>query len=77
MKCPKCNSDNIGVTETVPGAKRAIYRSRKCRDCGAKFRTIEVIDNGSPEFDRGYAKALSQKYLKRLEKERKGTENET
>ena len=68
MKCPKCNSDNIGVTDTLPGGKRAIYRSRKCKDCGAKFRTVEVIDNGSPEFDHGYRRAVSQKYLKRLEK---------
>lgn len=68
MKCPKCGSENIGVTNTIAGGKRTIYRCRKCKDCKAVFRTIEVIDNGSPEFARGYSVACKRKELKRFSK---------
>ena len=61
MKCPHCNSDKIGVIDTLGGATNTIYRRRKCKDCGGKFRTVEIIDNGSPVFAKGYSTAAKRK----------------
>lgn len=49
MNCPRCNGQNIGVTDTVPYDVKYIFRRRKCKDCGDIFRTAEfVIDEGDP-----------------------------
>lgn len=70
MKCPHCNSDNIGVIDTLPGATNTIYRRRKCKDCGGLFHTVEIIDNGqNPAVAIGYGMASSKK--NRLKNQRK------
>ena len=61
MKCPKCGSEDIGVTCTIPGGKRSIYRERKCKECGEKFRTVEAVDNGSEAFATGFSRAQRKK----------------
>ena len=61
MKCPHCNSSNIGVIDTLPGASNTEYRRRKCKDCGGLFRTVEVIGNDGEAFERGYSAAMKRK----------------
>lgn len=67
MKCPHCNSDNIGVIDTLGGATNTIYRRRKCKDCGGLFRTVEIIDNGSPAVAKGYTAATRRKNNRRAD----------
>ena len=64
MKCPHCDSDNVGVIETFRGGKNTTYRRRKCKDCGGLFRTVEIIDNGNPHIAKGYAAATKRKVMK-------------
>ena len=40
MICLNCNSTNLEVLDTLQ-EERAIYRHRKCKDCGTKFYTTE------------------------------------
>ena len=68
MKCPHCDSDNHGVIDTLGGATNTTYRRRKCKDCGGLFRTVEIIDNGSPAIAKGYTAAASRKYKRRKER---------
>ena len=70
MKCPECNSEDFGVTNTLYGDRNTIYRLRKCKVCGTKIRTVETIDNGSQEFADGYAAATRRKEHKRILKEK-------
>lgn len=46
MTCPKCHYEKTRVTDTLPGDDGAIYRRRKCSECGLIFRTVEVIATG-------------------------------
>lgn len=41
MLCPHCNSNKIGVLDTMQKDKET-YRHKKCQDCGFKFYTEEV-----------------------------------
>ena len=76
MKCPHCNSTNIGVIDTLGGAVNTIYRRRKCKSCGELFRTVEIIDNGqNPSVAKGYAAAMKRKVGKRCKNEKQTTEN--
>lgn len=61
MNCPKCNSASIYVVNTNPSEDGSIYRGKKCTDCGAIFRTVEVLDDGSEEFKRGYYAAAMRR----------------
>ena len=66
MKCPHCNSTNIGVIDTLPGAVNTTYRRRKCKDCNKTFRTVEIIDNGqNPSVAKGYSAAMKRKDKRR------------
>ena len=41
--CLKCNSNDFKIADTrVKNGFRV--RSKKCKDCGARWRTIEIID---------------------------------
>ena len=45
MKCPKCNSESVFVTDTLPTPDgNAIYRRRRCSDCNFRFNSIEVTE---------------------------------
>lgn len=62
MTCPNCSSYNVKVVDTMSSADGlSVYRRKKCRECGAKFRTVEVIDDGSEAFKNGYLEALNYK----------------
>lgn len=61
MTCPNCGSHNAYVMDTLPGFGTEIYRRKMCRDCNSRFRTVEVVDDGSSEFDKGYRDALYKK----------------
>ena len=65
MRCPHCDSANIGVIDTLGGAVNTIYRRRKCKDCYELFRTVEIVDNGSPNVARGYSAAMKRKANKK------------
>ena len=51
MDCPRCGSDRIRVLETLPHRRNhpaRVYRRRRCLGCLARWRTVELIDLGSP-----------------------------
>ena len=41
--CPKCNSNNDKVLDTRIKLGFRV-RSKKCNDCGYRWRTIEIVD---------------------------------
>ena len=41
--CPKCNSNNDKVLDTRIKLSFRV-RSKKCKDCGYRWRTIEIVD---------------------------------
>lgn len=41
--CPKCNSNNDKVLDTRIKLGFRV-RSKKCKDCGYRWRTIEIVD---------------------------------
>lgn len=41
MKCPKCNSYQVNIVDTLP-RDYAVRRRRKCLNCDFRFSTIEV-----------------------------------
>lgn len=61
MNCPKCNSLNIKVMETINGLNNEIHRRKKCIDCSLVFRSIEVIDLSGKVFEKEYRSALKNK----------------
>lgn len=45
MNCPKCNKDSLEVIDSRSNSiynAPAIYRRRKCLECGYRFTTYEV-----------------------------------
>ena len=47
MKCPKCKSDNLSVTDSR-GDENAIRRRRECQACNFRFTTFERIELALP-----------------------------
>jgi transcriptional repressor NrdR len=41
MKCPKCGSDQLHVTDSRP-VDVVVKRRRECLDCGHRFSTAEI-----------------------------------
>ena len=41
--CPKCNSDDYKMVDTRIKLGHRV-RSKKCKDCGYRWRTIEIVD---------------------------------
>lgn len=41
--CPKCNSDDYKMVDTRIKLGFRV-RSKKCKDCGYRWRTIEIVD---------------------------------
>lgn len=60
LPCPDCGSREGEVIETRPrlGPRPAIYRRRRCKDCGAKFSTNEIY--GTPTEKRKVTKLTEQ-----------------
>lgn len=42
IQCPKCQSARMDVIDTRPGDECTVRR-RKCRGCGHRFTTVEII----------------------------------
>lgn len=43
MNCPKCGSQNIRVTDSIPDDDKYVFRRRRCKECGELFRTAEFV----------------------------------
>lgn len=61
MQCPKCGSKKVFVMNTMPFDNSKLYRKRGCKDCGARFSTVETLDDGSSAFKYEYAEALKRR----------------
>lgn len=61
MICPYCSSTNIYVSDTAPGSDGKVYRRRHCRDCNARFRTVESCMDDTPVANQGYLEAVKNK----------------
>ena len=54
MFCPKCKNKKVGVTDTANAPDGRVARVRKCPACGHRFHTMEIIDDGSEDFETEY-----------------------
>ena len=61
MTCPYCSSTNIYVSDTSQGLDGNVYRRRHCRDCNARFRTIESCMEDTATANEGYLEAVKNK----------------
>lgn len=52
MNCPKCNSNQVYVTDSRR-KEGTVHRRRECQDCGHRYTTVEV--------DVGEYKSLKEK----------------
>ena len=44
MKCPRCSKPS-NVTHTRPRPDGSIMRRHVCLSCGARFKTVELVEN--------------------------------
>ncbi len=61
MFCPKCESENVRVVDTMHEPDNKTYRRRKCVDCGMKFRTVETLLENVEGAEAGYSQASMRK----------------
>lgn len=61
MICPVCGSEYNFVRETAQGTDGKVYRRRRCGECEAKFRTVEVVMDDSDSSRKGYSDAMRNK----------------
>ena len=69
MRCPNCGSFNSYVVDTMHGSDNYIYRRRKCRICGTKFKTAELEIINDEALKQGYVDAYYSKTKNRFRKE--------
>ena len=50
MKCPKCESKEIKITDSVNAYFNEKYRQRTCSACGHVFYTVEFEVDVTPRF---------------------------
>ena len=43
MTCPKCKCEKIYTYDSRPGLD-LVMRRKKCRDCGYRFKTMEISE---------------------------------
>ena len=58
MNCPNCGGNNLKVMDTMAGSDNRIFRRRKCANCDNRFRTVEIMDDGSYKFGQDYLDAV-------------------
>lgn len=68
MICPKCGGA-LAVVDSISD-DNSVYRRRKCVECGNRFYTREVIDNGLIFRD------LKLKRIKEIESNKKEVQND-
>lgn len=61
MICPVCGSEYNFVRETAQGTDGKVYRRRRCGECEAKFRTVEVVMDDSDSSRKDYSEAMKNK----------------
>jgi transcriptional regulator NrdR family protein len=61
MICPVCGSEYNFVRETAQGTDGKVYRRRRCSECEAKFRTVEVVMDDSDSSRKDYSEAMRNK----------------
>jgi hypothetical protein len=61
MHCPNCNSTRIRVVDTLPGVANNVFRRRKCVDCGAVFKSVEIMLDNTDESRNAYCAAQRQR----------------
>ena len=60
MNCPVCGSECNYVKETAQGSDGKVYRRRHCRECDAKFHTVESVITDD-ETNKRYSEAIQKK----------------
>ena len=76
MKCPKCNAENVYVTNTMTSADNEVLRRRKCSDCDFVFKTVEVVAEETEEFKKKYLAAVeaSHPFIKKVNDAKRNSE---
>lgn len=49
MRCPACDTADVGVIDSRPTTGNAIRRRRKCNACDHRFTTMERADEREAE----------------------------
>ena len=62
MKCPKCGSDKLRVTDVVKTPENEIYRQKECRDCKHLFYTAEFEVEPNDRFRSEWARYYRRKH---------------
>ena len=62
MICPKCKSQNIRVYDSFPSEDDYVFRRRKCKDCGEKFRTVELVMEGDSTLKYKFSDAIATRH---------------
>lgn len=62
MRCPKCDSNNVYVTNTMTSEDNEVLRRRNCSDCGYIFKTVETVVVESKDFKKKYMDTLEAKH---------------
>lgn len=72
MRCPKCNGNNVYVTNTMTSEDNEVLRRRNCSDCGYIFKTVETVAVESKDFKKKYMDTLEAKHpiIKKAKKSR-------
>jgi transcriptional regulator NrdR family protein len=64
MKCPKCESEKISITETIQNADLT-FRRRLCKMCFHVFKTKEEVFEGAlPQKRRNLVQPEPKEYQK-------------
>lgn len=48
MKCPACHGYRLDPSHAVQRADNSVQRTRECKDCGARFVTVESFERRLP-----------------------------
>lgn len=45
MRCPECGAERVRTIDSHGADAEAPKRIRQCRECGARFVTVETLDH--------------------------------
>lgn len=72
LLCPKCQGQHLSVVDSRNRKDNEyVYRRRKCKDCGYRFPTVEIVDEQYADFQK---LQQTQNQVFQWEKDQEGNE---
>lgn len=62
MVCPNCKSKTTKVYDSCSTDDQVVCRRRKCAKCRYIFRTMEILDDNSEEFNARFNQSYRVKH---------------